>query len=55
VERFIGRLQDWFETAADKPKERLVPDFLRALGLDPPDIQLSEQDLADAVTTAHEC
>jgi hypothetical protein len=31
-----------------------VPDFVRALGLDPPDIQLSEQDLADAVTSAHE-
>lgn len=54
VERFIGRLQAWFGTAADKPTDRLVPDFVRALGLDPPDIQLSEQDLADAVTSAHE-
>jgi pimeloyl-ACP methyl ester carboxylesterase len=54
VEAFIERLQAWYATAVDKPKERLVPDFLRALGLDPLDIQLSEQDLADAVTTAHE-
>jgi pimeloyl-ACP methyl ester carboxylesterase len=55
VERFIERLQAWYATAGDKPKERLVPDFLRSFGLDlPPDIQLSERDLADAVTTAHE-
>jgi pimeloyl-ACP methyl ester carboxylesterase len=54
VERFIEPLQAWFETALDMPKERLVPDFLRSFGLDPPDIELSEQDLADAVTTAHE-
>jgi pimeloyl-ACP methyl ester carboxylesterase len=55
VERFIGRLRAWVETAVDKPNERLVPDFLRSFGLDlPPDIELSEQDLADAVTSAHE-
>jgi pimeloyl-ACP methyl ester carboxylesterase len=54
VERFIERLQAWYATAADKPAERLVPDFLRSFGLDLPDTDLSEQDLADAVTSAHE-
>jgi hypothetical protein len=34
VERFIERLQAWYATAGDKPKERLVPDFLRSFGLD---------------------
>jgi pimeloyl-ACP methyl ester carboxylesterase len=55
VERFIERLQAWVGTAVDKPRERLVPDFLAAFGLGlPTDIELSEQDFADAVTSAHE-
>ncbi len=55
MERFIDRLRAWYATVADKPNERLVPDFLRSFGLDlPPDIEFSEQDLADAVTSAHE-
>jgi hypothetical protein len=54
VETFIARLEPWFATAPEMPKERLLPGFLRSFGLDPPDVQLSEKDLADAVTSAHE-
>jgi pimeloyl-ACP methyl ester carboxylesterase len=54
VETFIARLEPWFAAAPQMPKERLLPGFLRSFGLDPPDVQLSEEDLADAVTSAHE-
>jgi hypothetical protein len=51
---FIARQEPWFAAALDMPKERLLPTFLRSFGLDPPDVEPSEQDLADAVRTAHE-
>jgi pimeloyl-ACP methyl ester carboxylesterase len=54
VEAFIARQEPWFAAALDMPKERLLPTFLRSFGLDPPDVEPSEKDLADAMRTAHE-
>jgi pimeloyl-ACP methyl ester carboxylesterase len=54
VEAFIARQEPWFASALDMPRERLLPTFLRSFGLDPPDVEPSEKDLADAVRTAHE-
>jgi pimeloyl-ACP methyl ester carboxylesterase len=54
VEAFIERLEPWVAAAPHTPKERLLPGFLRSFGLDPPDVEPSEKDLADAVTSAHE-
>jgi pimeloyl-ACP methyl ester carboxylesterase len=54
VERLIERIAGWYDAVPSLSPERLYPAFLEALGFDPPSLELTERDLAAAVTTARE-